>query len=67
MIELLPDLPNKVVGIIASGQVTASDYEDVVIPAIESTIETRGMNHNLSLFVREFTLSMGYIDSFPWS
>jgi hypothetical protein len=39
---LLPDLPDKVVGIIASGQVTASDYENVVIPAIESTIETHG-------------------------
>jgi hypothetical protein len=42
MIELLPNLPDKVVGIIASGQVTASDYENVVIPAIESTLEAHG-------------------------
>jgi hypothetical protein len=42
MIELLPNLPDKVVGIIASGQVTASDYENVVFPAIESTLEARG-------------------------
>lgn len=40
MIESIPDLPGQVVGIVASGQVTASDYETVVIPAIESALTT---------------------------
>jgi hypothetical protein len=40
MIESIPDLPGQVVGIVASGQVTASDYETVVIPAIESALKT---------------------------
>jgi len=39
MLKLLPNLPAKVVGIVASGQVTASDYETVLIPAIESVIK----------------------------
>ena len=42
MIERIPDLPDNVVGIIVSGQVTANDYENVVIPAIESTKERHG-------------------------
>lgn len=42
MIERIPNLPGQVVGVVASGQVTASDYETVVIPAIESALETYG-------------------------
>jgi SpoIIAA-like len=42
VITLIPDLPGQVVGIVASGQVTASDYETVVIPAIESALKTHG-------------------------
>lgn len=38
MIELLPDLPEHVVGIVASGQVNANDYETVIMPAIESAL-----------------------------
>ena len=41
MIELLPDLPDPIVGLLASGQVTAQDYESVVIPAIESKLQAR--------------------------
>ena len=41
MIEPLPNLPDHVLGFVASGQVTATDYESVLIPAIESTIEKR--------------------------
>ncbi|HUW49995.1 MAG TPA: STAS/SEC14 domain-containing protein [Sulfuricella sp.] len=40
MIELIPNFPDQVVGFVASGQVTASDYETVVIPAIESALMT---------------------------
>lgn len=41
MIELLPDLPDAVVGLRASGQVTAHDYETVAIPAIESRLRAQ--------------------------
>jgi len=39
MIELLPNLPSEVVGFIASGRVTAEDYESVVFPAIQSKLK----------------------------
>jgi hypothetical protein len=39
MIEVLPDLPPEVVGLVASGRVTAQDYESVVFPAIESKLK----------------------------
>jgi len=42
MIELLPGLPEQVVGFVASGKVTADDYETVVIPAIETALATHG-------------------------
>lgn len=42
MIHLLSDLPEHVVGIVASGQVDASDYETVIIPAIESALKEHG-------------------------
>ncbi len=42
MINLLPNLPDHVVGFVAAGEVTAGDYETVVIPAIESTLEKHG-------------------------
>ena len=35
MIELLPDLPSNVVGIEAVGEVSAEDYKNVLIPAVE--------------------------------
>lgn len=42
MIELLPGLPDPIVGLLASGQMTAQDYESVVIPAIESKLQAHG-------------------------
>ncbi|WP_314505201.1 STAS/SEC14 domain-containing protein [uncultured Microbacterium sp.] len=38
MIELLPDLPDTVIGFRAVGTVEASDYESVIDPAIDATI-----------------------------
>ena len=35
MIERIRDLPDNVVGFTAKGKVTASDYESVIIPAVE--------------------------------
>lgn len=42
MIELLPNLPEHVVGFAASGHVTAGDYESVVVPAIEARLDKHG-------------------------
>jgi hypothetical protein len=42
MIELLPNLPDKVIGFLASGEVTAQDYESVLIPAVELKIKECG-------------------------
>ncbi len=39
MIQLLPNLPGNIVGFAGSGQVDASDYETVVVPAIESALK----------------------------
>jgi hypothetical protein len=38
MLALIPDLPARVVGIQASGVVTAKDYETVLVPAIEARL-----------------------------
>ena len=38
MLELLPDLPDHVVGIRAIGDVEGDDYEDVLVPAIRDRL-----------------------------
>lgn len=38
MIEPIPGLPDGVVGVRASGEVTDDDYEDVLIPAVEAAL-----------------------------
>lgn len=40
MMEVIEDLPEDVVGIAARGKITAEDYEQVVIPAIEAKLKT---------------------------
>ena len=39
MLERIPDLPEPVVGIRASGEVTGDDYKNVLIPAVEAALE----------------------------
>ena len=41
MMKLLPGLPDNVVGVVASGQVDADDYNTVLIPAIEMALQKR--------------------------
>jgi hypothetical protein len=41
MIEQLDDLPEEVVGFKASGKLSATDYRDVVLPALESAFKER--------------------------
>jgi hypothetical protein len=38
MLELIPDLPDNVLGIRAKGKVTADDYQSVLVPAVESRL-----------------------------
>jgi len=42
MLTLIPDLPEGVVGIEAQGHVAASDYEQVLIPAVDAAREAAG-------------------------
>jgi hypothetical protein len=39
MISLLPHLPDHIIGVAASGQVTGADYERVLIPAVEAALK----------------------------
>jgi hypothetical protein len=38
MIELWPDLPDNVLGLTAHGEVSARDYEETLIPAVEDLL-----------------------------
>ena len=63
MIKLLPNLPEHVVGIVASGQVDANDYETVIIPAIESALSSHERIRMLYQLGPEFT---GYTSGAMW-
>ena len=39
MMQRIPDLPGNVIGLVASGHVTAEDYERVAIPAVEAALK----------------------------
>jgi len=41
MVEQIPGLPDNVLGFSAKGKVTASDYESVIIPAVEAMFSRR--------------------------
>ena len=40
MIELMTDLPPNLIGLRASGTVTAEDYETQIVPALERALES---------------------------
>ena len=42
MVQQIPNLPDKVLGFSAQGTVTASDYESVIIPAVEDHFARHG-------------------------
>lgn len=42
MVEKIPNLPDNVLGITAKGAVTASDYESVIVPAVEAMFSRLG-------------------------
>jgi SpoIIAA-like len=39
MLERITDLPDNVVGLVAKGKLTSEDYEQVLIPAVNQTLE----------------------------
>src|SRR5689334_2408172 len=39
MLTPIPDLPETVVGVEATGEVTADDYQRVLVPAVEAAID----------------------------
>ena len=55
MIKLLQDLPDNVVGFVASGLISASDYETVLIPAITAAIGRHGKVRILYQLESDFT------------
>jgi len=42
MVEPIPGLPDNVVGFTAKGTVTASDYETIIVPAVEAHFSRHG-------------------------
>lgn len=63
MIELIRDLPPRVVGARASGTITASDYETVLMPAVEEAIKAHGSVRLLYQLGAEF---VGYSPGAMW-
>jgi len=55
MIELLPNLPAHIVGVNASGQVDAADYEKVLVPAVEAVLKEHGKVRLLYQLGNDFT------------
>jgi len=54
MIELIPGLPDDVLGLEARGEVTGEDYERVVIPAVHERLEGGGKLRLLYVLGPEF-------------
>lgn len=63
MITLMPELPSGVVGLVASGKVTAEDYESIVIPAIERALKTHDKIHLIYQIGPEWT---GFTSGAMW-
>ena len=66
MIEILPHLPGKIVGIRASGTVTAGDYETVLIPTIEESIRKHGpvcLLYVMDCSIKDFSLGAMWDDT----
>ncbi|MEW6764783.1 MAG: STAS/SEC14 domain-containing protein [Pseudomonadota bacterium] len=55
MIEVIPNMPDNIVGFVATGEVSAQDYETVFIPAIESTLKENEKVRILYHIAPEFT------------
>lgn len=54
MMKPLANLPDNVVGVSASGQIDAKDYETVLIPAIDAALQTHKRIRLLYLLTKDF-------------
>ena len=63
MIELITDLPDRVLGLKASGEVTADDYKSVLVPAIEEKLSAQKKVRLLYVIGDEFE---GYSGGAAW-
>lgn len=55
MMQLIDNLPDFVVGVRASGEVDAKDYETVLMPALESALKRHDRVRVLYQFTPDFT------------
>ncbi len=63
MLELIQDLPDNVIGVRASGEVDDDDYEDVLVPAIQASLQDHDKIRLLYVLGAEFT---GYDADAMW-
>jgi hypothetical protein len=63
MIELIPSLPDNVIGFVAKGEVTREDYVDVLEPAIQSALLAHDKIRLLYVLGADFT---GYSGGAMW-
>ena len=63
MLKLLENLPDHVVGVSASGQVDAKDYETVLMPAIDAALQKHERVRVLYQLAPEFT---GFTSGAVW-
>jgi hypothetical protein len=55
MLKIMNDLPDKVIGVSAEGRITGTDYETMLIPAIEKKLKTNKKIRMLYLLGSNFT------------
>src|SRR5690242_7333163 len=63
MIELIADFPDKIIGMVGRGEVTAEDYETVFIPVVEDRLKTYDKVRLFYFLGPEFT---GYTPRAIW-
>jgi len=66
MLKIMNDLPGNVLGVSAEGEVTTSDYESVLIPAIEGKLKTNkkiGMIYQLGTGFKGFEIGAMFDDA----
>jgi hypothetical protein len=65
VLERIPDLPDSVVGIRASGEVTGDDYKNVLIPAVEAALQG-GHKVRLLYVLGEDVKGLGFTAGAAW-
>ncbi len=55
MMELLTNLPDNTIGVAASGHVSATDYETVLVPAVEAALKRHDKVRLLYALGADFT------------